>query len=56
MNTNSALVFPLLNYKGVIDWTGLPISVDGCSLAMSVDDFPGVESGFSSPFFIKAPV
>jgi hypothetical protein len=56
MNTTYALGFPLLNCKGVTDWIGLPISVDGFLLALLVVGLPGVENGFSSPFFIKASV
>jgi hypothetical protein len=53
MNSTSALGFSLLNYKGVIHWIGLPISMDSCFSTMSVVDFPGVDSGFSSPFLTR---
>jgi hypothetical protein len=38
----------------VTDEIGLPISVDGHFPVVSVDDFLGVDDGFSSTFFIKA--
>jgi hypothetical protein len=41
-------------YKGVIDWMGLPTSVDVCCPTVSVVDLPGVNGGCSSPFFIEA--
>jgi hypothetical protein len=54
MNTTSTLRFPLLKCKGVIDWIGLPISVDDYFPVVSIADFLVVDNGFYSPFFIKA--
>jgi hypothetical protein len=54
MNTTSVLGLPLLDYKGVIYWIGMPILVDGCFLTASKDDLLGVTGGFSSPLLVKA--
>jgi hypothetical protein len=45
-----------MNYKGVTNWIGLPISVDGCLPIVSVVSLPSVDSGFYSPHFTKASV
>jgi hypothetical protein len=50
----SVFGFPLLNCKGVTHLIGLPISVDGYFPTVFVADLFGVDSDFSSPFFIKA--
>jgi hypothetical protein len=55
MNTTSTLKFPLLKCKGVIDWTMMPISVDGCFPTVSVANLPGVDNGFYFPFFLLKP-
>jgi hypothetical protein len=56
MNTTSAIRIPLLNYRGVTDWIGLPIFVDVYFLAVSVTGLPDVDYGFSSAFSIKVSV
>jgi hypothetical protein len=54
MNTTSVLGFPLLECKGMIGLMGMPISVDGYCSTVSIIDLPGVNGGWSSPFFIEA--
>jgi hypothetical protein len=56
MNIISAFGFPLVNCNGVMNWMGLPISVNDYFLAVSVVDSSGVNSGPSSPFFVNVSV
>jgi hypothetical protein len=53
MNTTSSFGFPLVNCNGVMNWTGLSISVDDYFLTTFVVDLSGVNSGPSSPSFVS---
>ena len=54
VNMTLALGFPWIDYKGVNDIMGLPISMDGCFFVVLVASLSGVDNDVSCPFFWKS--